>query len=100
MSTLTSNNSSPTAPPSIDLKDIYILYYREGVHVHLTKFFLFKGPLQKALERAKKHCELMNYRCLFVRPFLSDLIDEEKKRFASAHSSEEMASFIPEPLST
>lgn len=59
-----------------DRERVYILYYRKGNEV-LTKHFLFKGPLKGAIERGRRHCNLMGYVCMFVRPFIIDLEHQE-----------------------
>jgi hypothetical protein len=63
----------PFAPTS----DIYIMYYRHGMNPKLEKVFKFTGTLNEARNRALKHCEVMGYRLIFVRPFMVNLEDEE-----------------------
>lgn len=62
----------------LDFCDIYILYYRQGHNPYpMTKFFTFKGTLQKAIDRGRQHCEYITARFLRVEPFVHDLTEDE-----------------------
>lgn len=60
----------------------YILYYRQGQNPH-PQFFIFNHPasenMRAVVDRVKRHCELMNYRFVNVRPFLVDLAEAERR---------------------
>jgi hypothetical protein len=59
---------------------LYILYYRFRSSIPFSKVFPFDGPLVGAAERGKKHCELMGYSFVIVRPFIVDLEHQEKRK--------------------
>lgn len=60
-------------------KVLYTLYYRQGMNPHpLQKNFYFEGDLHSAIVRSRKHCELMGIKFISVRPFLSNIDEEEK----------------------
>jgi hypothetical protein len=62
-------------PP--DLKKCWTIFYRHGVNATLTKNFFFDGKMHEAIERAQKHCGIMGYKYIFVRPMLCDIDYEE-----------------------
>lgn len=68
-------DSGKTSEPQL-----YVLFYRHGVNPGCQKGFKHNGDLRSAVERAKKHCEIMNYRYVFVRPMICDLVAEEKQK--------------------
>jgi hypothetical protein len=77
---------SDTKPgiPIPNAKSLYVLYYRQGANPsYMQKWFEFSGNLTEAINRGRKHCEIMNMRFLSVRPFLSDLETEEKSLSAT-----------------
>lgn len=78
----------PAQPINLDLsnsvepakKNMYILHYRKGDNPHpMTKFFFIEGDIQKAMARARSHCDTMNYRFLRVDSFVSNLEADEQK---------------------
>jgi len=80
--TLTKTSSLPVSENGIP----YILFYRQGNNPH-PQFFLFyhpSGEIRQVVDRIKKHCELMNYRFVNVRPFIVDLDAVEAKAFGAA----------------
>jgi len=56
----------------------WTLWYRFGTIPVATKSFIFDGNLQDATMRARKHCEVMKYRYIFVRPMIVDLDYQEE----------------------
>lgn len=78
-------NSQSSAPPvtstqgAIPPKVLYTLYYRQGSNPHpqFTSFFMSSVDMQQVTQRAKRHCEVMNYRFVYVRPAIIDLDKEE-----------------------
>jgi hypothetical protein len=61
------------------VKNLYILYYRpKDTNAHFIKYFEHEGSLEKAINRGRTHCDIMGYRFIFVRPFLSDITGEER----------------------
>jgi hypothetical protein len=71
--------SEPTvAKKIIDPSKIYTLFYRHGMNPQCQKGFVHEGDIKSAVQRAQRHCEVMNYRYIFVRPFVSDIDEEEK----------------------
>lgn len=63
-----------------DFRNLYTLFFHRGGthHVHIKMFF-HSGLFRDVIERAKKHCDLMNFRFIRVTPFISDLVEDEKK---------------------
>ena len=53
----------------------YILYYRKtsSPHPEFISFFMKTTNMRKVMERARRHCEVMNYRFVQVAPFVVDL---------------------------
>ena len=53
----------------------YILYYRKtsSPHPEFLTFFMKTTNMRKVMERARRHCEVMNYRFVQVTPFVVDL---------------------------
>lgn len=70
----TTNQTSSTPPPQ-NGSILWTLWYRKGNNPHpLTlNFNLASQDWRVACERAKRHCEVMNYRFIHVAPFLTDL---------------------------
>ena len=66
--------------PPVDLRSVYSLYYRHGSNTSCFKLFEHKGDLASAAQRGRTHCELMGYVFIYVKPFLSDLEWEEKRK--------------------
>ena len=56
------------------------LHYRKGQRPPATKIFILDGSLAQAIERAKKHCEKMDYRFCGCYPFIVDLDIQEANR--------------------
>ncbi len=56
----------------------WTLWYRFGTVPIATKSFIFDGNLQEATTRARKHCEIMKYRYVFVKPMIVDLDYQEE----------------------
>lgn len=53
----------------------YVLYYRQGNNPH-PQFLFFKHrstDMKVISERAKRHCDCLNYRFVYVRPAYVDL---------------------------
>lgn len=67
-------------PPLPSLLFVYTLYYRHGSNTSCFKLFEFKGDLAGASQRGRTHCELMGFVFIYVKPFLSNLDAEEKRR--------------------
>ena len=68
---------------SVSVKLPYMLYYRQGNNP-FPQFFVFhheSQDIRRVVERAKKHCELMNLRFVNVKPFVVDLDEAETKAF-------------------
>jgi hypothetical protein len=62
-------------PP--DLSKCWTIYYRHGVNSTLSKNFFCEGSLEQARDRAMKHCGVMGYKYIFIRPMLCDIEYEE-----------------------
>lgn len=94
MSTLTptettpAKKATPTSNVPIIFKNLYILFYRHGMNANLTKGFYCEGGLHEAQKRAKKHCDIMNYRYIFLRTMVCDLDAEEEYKLHGAREGE------------
>jgi len=58
--------------------NLWTLHFRHGMNPGLTKNFFHEGDLESAQLRARKHCEIMGYRYIFVRPMVIDIEAEEE----------------------
>lgn len=68
----------------VDITKLWILWYRHSVNPHAQfKCFEFDGDLRAAVVRCQKHCEVMGFRFIMVRPFVVDLTDEEVNKVES-----------------
>jgi hypothetical protein len=77
--------------------NLFVLFYRHGMNATLTKAFFFKPPedaktlqdvLLAARVRAQKHCKVMGYHYIFVRPLIIDLDAEENYKLSGAREGE------------
>lgn len=76
--------TATSAAVAVPVKEsTYILFYRHGMNPQCQKGFKLNGDLRAAVDRAKKHCEVMGYRYIFVRPLVCDLEAEEKQKTSS-----------------
>lgn len=78
MSVTDTTKVDPVAKLATDFKNMYILFYRHGMNPGCSKGFISNGDIKAAVQRAQRHCEIMGYRYIFVRPFVSDIDEEEK----------------------
>ncbi len=74
-----------TTVPGTPLPTRYTLYYKAGGEPggFSIKHFDLKGDLTSAIQRGRQHCTIMKQKgfhinFLSVRPFLTDLDEEEK----------------------
>jgi len=58
--------------------NLWTLHYRHGMNAGLTKNFHHEGDFESAQLRARKHCEVMGYRYIFLRPMVIDIESEEE----------------------
>lgn len=66
---------------SVDESKLWVLHYRHGPNpTPMWKTFSHSGSLPEVITRAKEHCTVMNTRFVGVRPFLTNLAEEEKKQ--------------------
>ena len=68
-------NAGETQPSGLGSKLMYILYYRQGSNPHPQFLFFFHSSTDMKVisERAKRHCDTMSYRFVYVRPAIVDL---------------------------
>ncbi len=66
-----------------DPSKIWILFYRHGVNPSCYKGFYHDGTMREAQNRAQKHCNVMGYRYIYIRPFMVDIDKEEADRAAA-----------------
>lgn len=64
---------------------IWTLYYMYGSSSPISKQFTFDGNLQEAMMRGRKHCSVMRYRFVRVRPALVDLDHQEEMFLRGAY---------------
>lgn len=57
---------------------VFTMEYKRGPYTG-TKNFLHSGDLRSAIEKCQAHCKLMGYKFTHVKPFLSDLVEDEKR---------------------
>ncbi len=62
--------------------NLYVFYYRHGVNPGLSKIFYFSGGFKEAKSRAEKHCGIMGYKFIWIRPFIVDLDAEESTQLS------------------
>ena len=75
------NNPRTTAADLFDDgTKAFQFFFRFGNRPPMSKVFLFAGSHHDAIERAKKHCEKMNYRFCGCYPFIVDLDMQEQLR--------------------
>lgn len=60
-------------------KILYMLFYRSGNNPYPQFTFFFHGSkdMKMISERAKRHCDAMSYRFVYVRPAIIDLDQAE-----------------------
>lgn len=63
-----------------DLQHVYTMFYRHGMSVSVSKTFYSPDPsddknvrMKNAIDRARKHCKIMNYHYVFLLPFINDI---------------------------
>jgi len=57
----------------------FTLFFRVGANPYPQSVnFNFSGTFRDAIVRAQKHCEIMNYRFVSVRPAIIDMDEVEK----------------------
>lgn len=72
-------------PPNDTFKDIYVLHFihkASSTHVQ-QKVFRAVGDFKDIVTRAKMHCENTGIRFVFLKPFISDFEEDEKKHRSS-----------------
>lgn len=68
--------------------NLWTLYYRHGMNATLTKNFHSEGNLQVAIKRAQLHCQIMNYKYIWVRPLVCDIDAEEEYKLKGGSPDE------------
>lgn len=71
------------------LSHLWIMFYRHGMNANLTKGFYFAGDILAARNRAIKHCQVMGYRFIFIRPMVVNLEREEEYKLKGLGSEGE-----------
>lgn len=73
---------TPAAPAvllPVNHDNTYVLWFRFGSNPHTQpKYFKYEGSFQDAIQRGRKHCELMSLRFIKVERFFSDFTEEER----------------------
>lgn len=86
--TSSTKEAKPTAPKEFKTSAVrhsngkawYEMYFRIGQRKPTSKIFELDGDLPEAIQRARDHCDKMNYRFCGVYPFLVDLDKQEASR--------------------
>ena len=62
--------------------EIFTLFYRYGNVPSLCENFLMPQgtPLVDAIQKGRQHCLSMNYKFLYVKPFIYDMETAEQKK--------------------
>jgi hypothetical protein len=60
---------------------VFKLYYTRGTNQE-DKLFYFDGGLRDAIQEGRRHCSIMNFRFVAVRPGLVDLRHQEKLKLS------------------
>lgn len=71
--TIKSNEPVTGVPLELDFGSLWILRARRGSNPDYRCVFPFKGNKEEAVRRAREFCLRMNYKFIFVEPFLIDL---------------------------
>jgi len=71
----------------------FVLWYLQGSLHPLFKIFEFRGTLPEAGIRAKKHCTIMEYKFIRVRPHIVDLDQQEGLKLQNSSWSEDQEVF-------
>jgi hypothetical protein len=83
MTTPVINSTTDSKNISLAPKDrkfrTYRLFYHFRAAAPLDLVFEHEGTFHEAIDRAKLHCQKMNYRFIKVRPFIVDLDEREKR---------------------
>ena len=67
--------------PKTSLKSSHCLWhllYKQGNNPRKEMIFEFQGDIQRAIQRARAHCQRMNLIFIHVEAFLHDLDEDEK----------------------
>lgn len=78
--TATEPTSKP-GQPSTPFDNLYTMNVLGQNHKPEIIVFRFKGSMPDAIERARRHCEIIRRRFISVVPFITDL-DASEERFA------------------
>ena len=73
------------------------LYYRYGNIPQVVKAFRLDGTTKDAILRARKHCEIMGFKYILVRPMVVDL-DFQEEQFIRNKGSEQNSGEMPMDL--
>jgi len=79
----TAKDPTPGLPVKLDIGlggSLFSMHYRHGMNSKLEKIFMFNGELFEARKRAEKHCEIMGYKLIWVRPLVINLEAEESQQ--------------------
>lgn len=58
---------------------LYILHYIQGRNLHFKFFTYASADMKKVVQRCRDHCDASGFKFLYVRPFMSNLEDDEKR---------------------
>lgn len=85
MATLTAEKHETPGTPEIASKTslkathtLWHLLYKQGNNPRKELIFEFSGDIQRAIQRARAHCQRMNFIFIHVEAFLHDLDEDER----------------------
>lgn len=73
------NAISVPLPPATNLPvgELWLVYYRHQNSVFNFKGFQHKGSIDDARRRAERHCQIMGYKMIFLKPLIANIDEEE-----------------------
>ncbi len=71
----------------------FVGWYLQGNMHPIFKIFEFKGTLPEAAVRFQKHCRVMEYKYIRVRPHVVDLDQQEGLKLQNENWSEDQEGF-------
>ena len=89
----TKTEALPKTLPPLDSTRYYSGYfmYENRRTEPKCKTFAFNGMLHDAIHRFSKHCGVMGYRFISVRPFMVDLDEQEQRKLSNPEYLDEFA---------
>jgi hypothetical protein len=71
-------------------KRAYTLWYRYRATAPFSKNFYYEGDLHDAAEAGRRHCQIMGFRFVIVRPFIIDLRNQEARKLSNEYDEQDI----------